>query len=87
VYTGKRTKNLNNHYATDHGTANNMFFVSGGLNQKGIINELPDLTNLQYGDLQHNIDFKNVYAAVLNKWLVADDKRILQKQYEYLDFI
>ena len=28
---------------TDHGTANNMFLISGGLKQKGMINELPDL--------------------------------------------
>ncbi|QEC68458.1 DUF1501 domain-containing protein [Panacibacter ginsenosidivorans] len=72
---------------TDHGTANNMFLVSGALNQKGIINELPDLTNLQDGDLQHKIDFKNVYATILNKWLATDDKLILKQQYDYLNFI
>ena len=31
---------------TDHGTANNMFLVSGGLKQKGLINPLPDLSIL-----------------------------------------
>jgi len=72
---------------TDHGTANNMFFISGGLKQKGIINALPDLTNLTDGDLQHKIDFKNVYATVLNKWLRANDQLILQHQYNYLDFV
>lgn len=72
---------------TDHGTANNMFLISGALKQKGIINPLPDLANLDEGDLKYNVDFKNVYATVLNKWLKADDKAILQKQYEYLGFI
>jgi uncharacterized protein (DUF1501 family) len=72
---------------TDHGTANNMFLISGGLKQKGVINPLPDLADLDEGDLKYNIDFKNVYATVLNKWLNADDKTILQKQYEYLNFI
>jgi uncharacterized protein (DUF1501 family) len=72
---------------TDHGTANNMFFISGGLKQKGMINALPDLTNLVDGDLQHKIDFKNVYATVLNKWLGANDQLILQHQYNYLDFV
>lgn len=72
---------------TDHGTANNMFLVSGGLKQKGILNPLPDLSDLNEGDLKYKVDFKNVYATVLKKWLQADDKSILAKQYEYMNFI
>jgi uncharacterized protein (DUF1501 family) len=72
---------------TDHGTANNMFLVSGGLNRKGIINALPDLSDLQDGDLKYKVDFKNVYATVLNKWLNADAVKILGKQYDYMNFI
>lgn len=72
---------------TDHGTANNMFLVSGGLKQKGLINALPDLTDLDEGDLKYKVDFKNVYATILNKWLGADDKAILQGSYDHLGFI
>ena len=72
---------------TDHGTANNMFLISGGLKQKGVINPLPDLSDLQEGDLKYKVDFKNVYATVLNKWLSADDQKILGKRYEYMNFI
>ncbi|MGB3162350.1 MAG: DUF1501 domain-containing protein, partial [Chitinophagaceae bacterium] len=72
---------------TDHGTANNMFLISGGLKQKGLINELPNLADLDEGDLKYKVDFKNVYATVLNKWLKANDREILAKQYEYLNFI
>lgn len=72
---------------TDHGTANNMFLVSGGLKQKGILNPLPGLSDLNEGDLKYKVDFKNVYATVLKKWLQADDKSILAKQYEYMNFI
>lgn len=72
---------------TDHGAANNMFFISGGLRRKGLLNELPDLTNLKSGDLQYTVDFKSVYATILNKWLAADDKNILRESYGYLDFI
>ncbi len=72
---------------TDHGTANNMFFIGGGLKQKGLLNPLPDLQDLDEGDLKYKVDFKNVYASVLNKWLEADDKMILGKKYSYLDFI
>lgn len=72
---------------TDHGTANNMFFISGGLKEKGLINAMPDLADLNDGDLKHRVDFKNVYATVLNKWLAADDKEILGNQYELMSFI
>lgn len=72
---------------TDHGTSNNMMFISGGLKQKGLINEMPNLADLDEGDLKHKIDFKNVYATVLKNWLQADDIKILGKQYEYLKFV
>ena len=72
---------------TDHGTANNMFLIGGGLKQQGVLNEGPDLQHLNEGDLQYKVDFKNVYATLLKKWLGADDQAILKKQYEYLNFI
>lgn len=72
---------------TDHGTANNMFFVGGGLKKKGLINELPDLSDLEEGDLKYKVDFKSVYATVLNKWLGADDAAILKQTYPHLSFI
>ena len=72
---------------TDHGTANNMFFVGGGLKRQGLLNALPSLTDLKDGDLQHSVDFKSVYATVLKKWLGADDKAILGNTFNQLDFI
>ena len=72
---------------TDHGTANNMFLISGGLKQKGLINEMPNLADLQDGDLKYKVDFKSVYATILDKWLGADDKLILGEKYSQLDFI
>jgi uncharacterized protein (DUF1501 family) len=82
-----RRVNQNASGGTDHGTANNMFFVSGGLKQRGLLNPMPDLNDLQEGDLNHNVDFRNVYATILKNWLNADDKSILGKESEYLGFI
>ena len=83
---GRRvTQNASN--GTDHGTANNMFFISGGLKEKGVLNAMPDLSDLNEGDLKHKVDFKNVYATVLNKWLAADDKMILGNKFSHLNFI
>lgn len=72
---------------TDHGTANNMFLVSGGLKQQGLLNPLPDLVNLNDGDLKYTVDFKQVYATILNKWLGVDDRAILGEQFKHLSFI
>jgi uncharacterized protein (DUF1501 family) len=72
---------------TDHGTANNMFMISGGLKKKGLINAMPDLSDLDNGDLKHKIDFKNVYATILNKWLDADAATILSGNYDSMNFI
>lgn len=72
---------------TDHGTANNMFFISGALKQKGLLNPLPDLLDLDNGDLKYTVDFKSVYGTLLKKWLGADDRIILGRQYEHLSFI
>ncbi|MBO9618957.1 MAG: DUF1501 domain-containing protein [Niabella sp.] len=72
---------------TDHGTANNMFLISGGLKQKGLLNAMPNLEDLNQGDLKYNIDFKNVYATVLEKWLAADSGKILKANYATMDFI
>jgi uncharacterized protein (DUF1501 family) len=72
---------------TDHGTANNMFFISGGLKEKGMLNAMPNLADLNEGDLKHTVDFKNVYATVLNKWLGVDDSLILGTKNTYLNFV
>lgn len=72
---------------TDHGTANQMFFVGGGLKQQGLVNALPDLAHLDNGDLKYQVDFKSVYATVLKNWLGADDARILGSSYPLLSFV
>jgi uncharacterized protein (DUF1501 family) len=72
---------------TDHGTANNMLLIGGGLKQKGMLNAMPDLNDLQDGDLKHKVDFKNIYATILDNWLQADATAILGKKYELMRFI
>jgi|SRR6185312_14549049 len=83
---GRRVKE-NASGGTDHGTANNMFLISGSLVKPGIFNETANLKDLDEGDLKYRVDFRSVYATVLNKWLKADDAKILGSQYDKLDFI
>jgi uncharacterized protein (DUF1501 family) len=57
------------------------------LKKQGLLNALPDLSGLQDGDLKHTVDFKQVYATILDKWLDTDHKKILGRPYQPLDFI
>ncbi|MCB0576715.1 MAG: DUF1501 domain-containing protein, partial [Saprospiraceae bacterium] len=72
---------------TDHGTANQMFFMGGALRQKGLLNELPDLGDLDEGDLKFKVDFRQVYATLLNNWLGADARNLLGAEFEPLKFV
>lgn len=72
---------------TDHGTANQMFFISGGLKKKGHLNPLPDLQHLAEGNLIYSEDFRKVYATVLKNWLGANSSKILGWQNGLYDFI
>ncbi|MFT5859404.1 MAG: hypothetical protein ACI865_001505 [Flavobacteriaceae bacterium] len=73
---------------TDHGTANNVFMVGGALKKAGIYNAGPDLSNLdKNGDLQFSVDYRSIYATVLNNWLEVSDEKILNQSFGRLNFI
>ncbi|MBC7642407.1 MAG: DUF1501 domain-containing protein [Flavobacterium sp.] len=59
---GRRVKD--NGKGTDHGTAAPMFII-GGNNQGKVIGKNPNLSDLDDGDLKHEIDFRSVYASLL----------------------
>ncbi len=72
---------------TDHGTANVMMLFGGQLKKQGIFNDAPDLNDLDAGDLKYKVDFRDVYATVLNKWLNVDNKLILPDATGTMEFI
>jgi len=72
---------------TDHGTANNMMFFGGSLRQQGLLNAMPDLQDLDQGDLKFRVDFRQVYATLLEKWLGADSKQVLAGDFTTMGFI
>ncbi len=83
---GRRVKE-NSGKGTDHGTANNVFIAGGALKKAGLYNPLPDLTNLEEGDLKFRIDFRSVYSAVLSGWMNEDSEKILLSNFDSLDFV
>lgn len=65
---GRRVKqNASN--GTDHGTANNVFLLGGRLKKPGFYNQGPNLLDLDEGDLKYQVDFRSLYATILDKWL------------------
>ncbi|WP_395077830.1 DUF1501 domain-containing protein [Flavobacterium sp.] len=70
---GRRAKD--NGRGTDHGTAAPMFII-GGNNKGRIIGDNPNLSNLENGDLKHQIDFRSVYASLLQSKLNFDYSKI-----------
>jgi uncharacterized protein (DUF1501 family) len=76
---GRRAKE-NGSRGTDHGNAAPMFLV-GGKVKAGVVGDHPSLTDLKLGNLKHHIDFRSVYAAILDGWLGVDSKTVLGKEY------
>ena len=73
---------------TDHGAANNLFVIGKNLKKPGLYNDSPDLTSLdKNGDLKYTIDFRSVYATLLDQWLDASHSKVLGSSFETLDFI
>lgn len=84
---GRRVKQ-NSGKGTDHGSANNLFVIGKNLKKPGVYNDLASLNDLDAnGDIKYEIDFRAIYATVLNKWLEADSTKILKGKFNQLDFI
>jgi uncharacterized protein (DUF1501 family) len=71
---------------TDHGTAAPMFLFGPMLNA-GVHGPNPNLRDLDAGDLKHQIDFRQVYAEVLDRWLATDSNAVLGSQYRHLNLL
>jgi uncharacterized protein (DUF1501 family) len=70
---GRRVKDNGN--GTDHGKAAPMFIIGGNNNGK-IIGKNPNLSTLDNGDLIYDIDFRSVYASLLQDKLNFDYSKI-----------
>ncbi|MBW2234956.1 MAG: DUF1501 domain-containing protein, partial [Deltaproteobacteria bacterium] len=81
VYTefGRRAyqNDSGNNAGTDHGRGGSVMLlgdgVAGGLH--GGVPALDDLDN--HGNLKINVDFRSVYAAIIDDWLGADHTAVL----------
>lgn len=65
---------------TDHGTAAPVFLF-GPMVKPGVYGDHPSLADLDQGDLKYQIDFRSVYAGILENWLKADPDKILEGRF------
>jgi uncharacterized protein (DUF1501 family) len=83
-----RRVNENANGGTDHGAAAPMFIV-GNKVKAGLLGNYPSLApqDLYQGDIKYNVDFRSVYAGVLENWLNTPSVPILGKQFAPLPVV
>ncbi|MEM9835418.1 MAG: DUF1501 domain-containing protein [Bacteroidota bacterium] len=84
-----RRPEQNGSRGTDHGSAAPLFVFGNGLNGNGILGGIPDLQDLdQYGNIRHTVDYRSVYATIMNYWLCLDTNvvnELLGNDFERVD--
>jgi uncharacterized protein (DUF1501 family) len=71
---------------TDHGTAAPVFLI-GRRVRGGLYGPYPDLAHLKDDDPEHAIDFRRVYATVLDQWLKLSSDITLGGTFDSLPLI
>lgn len=71
---------------TDHGTAN-VHFMFGGRVKGGLYGQAPDLQRLEGANLVHAVDFRSLYASVVERWWGADSRAVLNGRFATLDLL
>jgi uncharacterized protein (DUF1501 family) len=73
---------------TDHGAAAPMFVI-GDKVKAGLLGQYPSLApaDLFQGDLKYNVDFRCVYAAVLESWLKTRSEPVLGRRFAPLPIV
>ncbi|MHC4592931.1 MAG: DUF1501 domain-containing protein [Planctomycetota bacterium] len=79
-----RTVAENGRRGTGHGAAAPVFLAGGKL-KGGLVGSHPSLTELDDGALKPHMDFRRVYATVLDRWLGFDSRPVLGGTFEPLD--
>jgi uncharacterized protein (DUF1501 family) len=84
-----RRPNENGSKGTDHGAASSIFVIGNAV-RGGLYGQQPSLaaTDLdEVGNMKFTVDFRSVYATVLDKWLGGDSQAVLGSRFENLGFL
>jgi uncharacterized protein (DUF1501 family) len=81
---GRRIKD--NGSGTDHGSGGGAFIIGEPVNG-GLYSEYPSLSPETWAkgeDLEHTIDFRGIYATMLEQWMGIDAPEIVNGHYEQI---
>jgi uncharacterized protein (DUF1501 family) len=73
----------NGNRGTDHGEASPLFLIGGGV-KGGLYGAAPDLGATNMGNVRYTIDFRSVYATVLERWLGRPSAGVLNGEFPRL---
>ena len=76
----------NGSLGTDHGTAGPVFLAGPNV-KAGLVGKTPSLGDLENGDLKWSIDFRSVYATLLDQWLGVPAEEVLGQRFEHLPIL
>lgn len=79
---GRRVEE-NGSRGTDHGEASPLFLIGGGV-KGGLYGTLPDLAETNMGNVRFSVDFRSVYATVLERWLGRPSAVVLNGEFAHL---
>jgi uncharacterized protein (DUF1501 family) len=68
---------------TDHGEASPLFLIGGGV-KGGLYGAMPDLAETNMGNVRFSVDFRSVYATVLERWLGRPSTTVLNGEFRQL---
>ncbi|HEV3202755.1 MAG TPA: DUF1501 domain-containing protein [Gemmataceae bacterium] len=71
---------------TDHGAASCMFLMGARI-QGGLAGSYPSLASLDDGDLIHTVDFRSVYATLMEKWLGCPSEKLMGQKFPLLKIV
>jgi uncharacterized protein (DUF1501 family) len=71
---------------TDHGTAGPVFLAGSSI-KPGLVGNMPSLADLDDGDLKTSIDFRRIYATLLDRWLGLSARETLGGEFEPLSLV
>ncbi|MFP2997690.1 DUF1501 domain-containing protein [Spongiivirga sp. MCCC 1A20706] len=84
---GRRVKQ-NAARGTDHGAANLVFLTGESLKNPGLFNTPANLLDLdKNGDIKYEIDFREIYATILENWLGVASSKIISEDFKPLSII
>jgi uncharacterized protein (DUF1501 family) len=76
----------NDSKGTDHGAAGPVF-VAGTPIKAGLYGDRDDLSKLVDGDVPMQVDFRRLYATLLDQWIGVPSEKILGARFEHLPLV